>query len=129
MKNILKFYILLPLIIVLLFAGFKPSEADKILGKWQESTEVRTIEIYKKGGMFYGKILENKHADEDGLKPGVEMMQGFSYDEKDKVWCGETFLPSKDMHIKTKLTLNEGILTSVAKVMFIRKSKTWNKIK
>jgi hypothetical protein len=80
MKALSKLYIPLSLIIIsFFFIGFKPIESDLIIGKWQENTGVRTIEIYKKGNLIYGKILENKHADDDGLKLGLEMIQVLSY--------------------------------------------------
>ena len=108
--------------------GFKPIDADLIVGKWQEETNIRTIEIYKKGGLFYGKILENKHAEEDGLEPGVEMMQGFAYDEENENWRGEVVLPKKDMRIKTRLSIKDNNLISEASVLFVKKRKLWQKL-
>ncbi len=115
----------------ILFAGlfltitaFTIQSPDDIIGKWQEADGVRTIQIYKVNDHFFGKILKNKHQQNDQLTPGTVMMEDFTYE--DEVWRGKVYIPSKDMTLKAKITLNEpDQMVSTATWGIFSKSKTW----
>ncbi len=103
---------------------------DSILGKWEEESGVRTIEIFKSGNEYFGKILTNKHQEEDQLTPGTIMMDNFTFNKDEDNWEGKVVIPSKDMNINCKIILeNENQIKSIAKIAFISRSKTWNRIK
>lgn len=103
---------------------------DAILGKWTEESGVRTIEIYKSGNEFFGKILSNKHESEDQLTPGTVMMDNFIYDKDNQNWQGKVVIPSKDINLNGKIILeNENQIKSVVRIAFISKSKIWNRVK
>ena len=103
---------------------------DAIVGKWTEESGVRTIEIYKSGNEFFGKILNNKHESEDQLTPGTVMMDNFIYDKEDQNWKGKVVIPSRDMNLNGTIILeNEYQIKSVVKVAFVSKSKIWNRVK
>ncbi|OAQ41831.1 hypothetical protein A5893_01565 [Pedobacter psychrophilus] len=135
MKKINRILPLLFLILISLsissFVNIKHQQKeDSILGKWEEESSVRTIEIYKSGDEYFGKILTNKHQDEDQLTPGTIMMDGFVFNKDEDNWQGKVVIPSKDMVLNGKIILeNENQIKSFAKIAFISKSKIWNRIK
>jgi uncharacterized protein (DUF2147 family) len=129
-NKILSFTLLF--LMFLLFSSFLniSQNEDAIVGKWKEESGVRTIEIYKSGNEFFGKIINNKHESEDQLTPGTVIMDNFIYDKEDQNWKGKVVIPSRDMNLNGTIILeNEYQIKSVVKVAFVSKSKIWNRVK
>lgn len=130
-KNILtmktfKKYILtiVPLLILILSSSFQSTDPDAILGTWKEKDGTKTIEIYKVKTSYFGKITENLSEGENKIKPGTVIMKDFVYNDEE--WKGTIEIPTRDMSLKAKITLegpNE--IKAVATIFFIGKAKTW----
>lgn len=106
----------------LVFAGSDKGE-DAILGKWMVEAKDCIIEIYKKEGKFYGKIVWLKEPNDKNGKPvkdrgnpdpalqdrtilGLEMIYGFVY--KDEAWKeGRIYNPENGKVYYCKLSLNK----------------------
>ena len=98
----MKTLVILLLLGVYSFSAFA-QEADKILGIWWNEEKTSKIEIEKKDGKYIGTIVyiipenyENGEPPKDDENPdeslrdrsilGLQILEGFVYDAKDKEW-------------------------------------------
>jgi uncharacterized protein (DUF2147 family) len=99
-------------------------EADRILGNWFTENNKSKIEIYKKDGKYFGKIVWLKVPNNEEGKPkvdkhnpnteertkpllGLNLLKGFVYDEDD-VWNdGYIYNPEDGKTYTCKMTLEE----------------------
>jgi uncharacterized protein (DUF2147 family) len=102
MKKIASF-----LAFLILALTYSSAQSDKVVGFWLTAKGTSQVEIYKgSDGKYYGKISWLEEPNEDG-KPkvdsenpdptlqkrpilGLPLLQGFSYDKKDREWEGGT---------------------------------------
>lgn len=95
-------------VVVFLLAGtFIYGQANRIAGHWLTGEGQSQIEIFERGGSFYGKIVWLDEPLEDDGTPkldkenpdralrrrplmGLELLQGFSYDASKNEWSGGT---------------------------------------
>ncbi len=122
---------------------------DAVLGTWLTDKKDSKIEIFKKNGKYYGKIIWLKEPNRNG-KPklddnnpdeklkkrkllGLEILKGFEYDE-DNVWeDGEIYNPRDGKLYSCKMELSED-----GKVLEVRgyvgislfgKTSVWTRVK
>lgn len=129
MKTIKKHIILGSLALVfILMSSFKTPDADAIIGTWKEKGGTKTIQIYKVEDSYFGKLIENLSKEENKIKPGTIIMKNFIYDNGE--WNGTIEIPTKDMSLKGKIVLeNENQMKAIATVVFVGKSKIWDRVK
>jgi uncharacterized protein (DUF2147 family) len=123
MKQIL---ILLFLVIAFCNSGISQNKStspgDVILGKWITEEDKSVVEVYKKGDLYYGKIISLKtpndeqgkpktdiHNEDPKLQPrlviGIEILQELEYDE-DNVWDGaDIYDPESGNTYSCKVTM------------------------
>lgn len=92
-------------------AGFA-QEADNIVGVWWNDEKTSKIEVEKKDGKYIGTIVymipekyENGEPPKDDENPeealqsrpiiGIQILNGFKYDTKDKEWADGTIYDPK----------------------------------
>lgn len=106
------------LVIAVLFStSLIAQNADAVLGKWETENGKSHVEIYKKDGEYYGKIVwlknplneegnpkvdKNNPEEDMRTRPlkGLELLREFEYDADDEMWeDGEIYDPeSGDMY-------------------------------
>lgn len=137
------------LFILILIPAALFSQADAIVGKWETDGGKSHIEIYSKGGKFYGKIVWLKEPlnDEGKVKvdknnpdeskrsrplKGMELLSSFEY-EGDNEWEeGEIYDPESGKTYSCVLTLeNENTLDvrGYVGVSWLGRSTTWKRVK
>lgn len=113
---------------IILLTSFTVTQGDAILGTWKEKDGTKTINIYKVGDSYFGKITENLSKDENKIEPGTIIMKNFVYEDEE--WKGTIDIPTRNLSLKGKITLeNDDEIKSVAMIAFIGKSKTWVRVK
>lgn len=121
--------ITLALLFVLLFSHVpalvaQTAEADLVIGHWLVQDKKAKVQIFKRSGKFFGKIVwlkepNNEHGSpkldkenpEEKLRArpilGLELLRDFVYDE-DRVWeDGEIYDPKNGKTYSCKMTLSE----------------------
>ncbi|KAB1064065.1 DUF2147 domain-containing protein [Salibacter halophilus] len=96
---------------VLFSTSLFAQNADAVLGKWETKNGKSHVEIYKKDGEYYGKIVWLKEPLNEEGKPkvdknnpeedmrsrplkGLELLREFEYDADDEMWeDGEIYDP------------------------------------
>ncbi|MFC5284400.1 DUF2147 domain-containing protein [Pedobacter alpinus] len=129
MKNFKKHITICSLALAfILMSSFKTQDADAIIGTWKEQGGTKTIQIYKVDEFYFGKLTENLSTDENKIKPGTIIMKNFVYENG--VWEGTIEIPNRDMSLKGKIVLeNENQMKAIATVIFVGKSKVWDRVK
>mgnify|MGYP000674427990 CR=1 FL=1 len=102
---------LLVAVVVLFTTSIFAQNAGAVLGKWKTENGKSHVEIYKKGGEYYGKIVWLKEPLNEEGKPkvdknnpeedmrsrplkGLELLREFEYDADDEMWeDGEIYDP------------------------------------
>jgi uncharacterized protein (DUF2147 family) len=102
---------LLVVVAVLFSTSIIAQSADAVLGKWETKNGKSHVEIYKKDGEYYGKIVWLKEPLNEEGKPkvdknnpeedmrsrplkGLELLREFEYDADDEMWeDGEIYDP------------------------------------
>jgi uncharacterized protein (DUF2147 family) len=100
-------------------------QADRILGLWQNESEDKVVEIYKKDGAYFGRIHWLKepknpdgtwrrdiHNNNSELRArillGVDVFKNFRFDAKDGEWDdGEIYSEYSGNTYNAKMWLNE----------------------
>lgn len=119
-------------------------EPDAVVGTWETSDAESHIQIYRKGDLYYGKIVWLKEPkDENGEEVrgakgerilGLELMSGFEYDEKDERYengriydpeSGKTYYAS--MYLKNGQVLK--LKGSLDKYGMLGRTETWKRVK
>lgn len=90
---------------------------DDVIGKYLTPEKDGTIEIYKRGSKYYGKILTGKNARKDRENPdpklrnrdliGMEFILNFSFDGKDTWENGTIYDPNSGKTYQCKMWLTE----------------------
>jgi uncharacterized protein (DUF2147 family) len=124
MKKIITIVLVALSLPVALFAQSLP---DRIIGKWKNPTGEKTMEIYKKNELFYGKIVED--ADRE-LPLGLMILKDFKFVPDDNRWEGTVFVPKQTKDFTGKLSLKDkNTLVITVTSGFFSRSKEWSKVK
>lgn len=116
------------LLLFVVMSSFQTKNPDAILGVWKEKDGTKTIKIYKVETSYFGKITENLSKEENKIQPGTVIMKDFVFDDEE--WTGTIEIPNRDLSLKGKITMeSKNQITSIARIAFIGKSKTWLRIK
>jgi uncharacterized protein (DUF2147 family) len=124
--HIIKLFGMPGMILLLLFtAAFSP-KSDDIIGKWENPDGGRKIEIFKKGELYFGKIIAV--SDEGAkVKPGDVVLKNITY--KKGKWNGQLRIPAKDNDFNTEMTMPSiNKLKFVASYGFTTRTKIWNRM-
>lgn len=128
---------------------FAQSGADIILGQWFTEEDKATVEIYKEGNKYFGKIVALKEPlrngkpklDEKNPKPeqrtnpiiGLRFMWNFTYDDDDE-WVGGTIYDAESgkeysckMYYQKDKTLK--VRGYILGMPFLGRSQVWTRNK
>ena len=123
--------------------------ADAILGKWINPSGEGQIQIYKKGELFYGKLVWLKSPnDEVTNKPkldknnpdkslqgrqilGLEILKNFKFDGDDVYEDGNIYDPKNGKNYSCKMTLNGNKLKirGYIGISLLGRSEVWTRVK
>ncbi len=125
--------------------SIQQEDGDQILGTWVNEEQTTHIEIYKEGGLYYGKIvwlpatedpegnpLVDKNNPDEELRDrelwGLNIMEDFEY--KNGEWKGGTFYsPQRGQKISPTLALSgNDTLKIKVKRGLIRRTITWTRL-
>ncbi len=128
--------------------AFAPPGADAIVGVWLTQDEDGKIEIYKKEGKYYGKLIWGKELkDADGkLKldkenpdkelrsrtlKGLVLLKGFIYNGDNEWEKGKIYDPQngKTYNCTMELSGDELKVTGYIGFSWIGRTVTWTKVK
>lgn len=126
------------------------AEADAVLGVWNTDNNKSNIEIYKKDGKFFGKIIWLKEPNTPDGKPkvdksnpdeklrsrplmGLNLLKDFVYDS-DNVWTdGEIYNPEDGKTYSCKMTLSKDgkklKVRGYVGISLFGKTVEWTKVK
>ena len=113
-------------VLMLAFLGASAQSADDVLGKWKTGSGDAHVEIFKRGGKYFGKIVWLKEPlREDGTEKldrenpdealrsrkilGLEMLEGFEFDD-DEWEDGTIYDPKSGKTYSCVMELEDGIL-------------------
>ncbi|MBK6264804.1 DUF2147 domain-containing protein [Marivirga sp. S37H4] len=139
------------IIVLLIFVSiqFNLSAQSDIFGKWKtiddETGKVKSIvEIYKKDGKAYGKIVKLFRGPDEEQDPicdlcpgdrknkkiiGLEIIRGMEYDKSDNEWEDGTILDPKNGKTYDCLIYKEGDELKVrGYIAFFYRTQTWKKV-
>ena len=139
MKNKLVIVLILLLTAVTGFAQ-KP---DDLIGKYRLPNNL-DVEIYKKGDLYFGKIIAlNNYEDgqtkdfknpekekRNNLLLGMEIIKNLAFDSDEKKWIdGEMYGPEKGMIFHLKVNkIGEKEIEVVGSKYFFRRTLEWKKL-
>jgi uncharacterized protein (DUF2147 family) len=123
--------------------------ADAILGKWVNPSGEGQIQIYKKGNLYYGKLVWLKFPnDEVTDKPkldknnpdknlqgrpvlGLEILKNFKFDGDDVYEDGNIYDPKNGKDYSCKMTLNGNKLKirGYIGISLLGRSEVWTRVK
>ncbi|MGB1206119.1 MAG: DUF2147 domain-containing protein [Chitinophagales bacterium] len=135
--------------LIWLFSGFFMSlvaqDANKILGKWLNNEKDASVEIYREGDKFYGKIvwlkLGRDLADEHNANVHLQkrplyqldVLKDFTYEEATKEWQnGTIYDPKSGQTYSCKMWLNVNKTLSIRGFVgfsFIGRTDIWQRPK
>jgi uncharacterized protein (DUF2147 family) len=101
--------------------GFTQSK-DDVLGKWFSSSGGAQIQIYKKAGKYFGKIIWLRKPNDEKGKPkrdirnpdpalrsrpaiGLEVLKNFTF--QNGIWDGTIYDPKSGRTYSCKMTMND----------------------
>ena len=98
--------------------------ADHILGKWLNANKDATIEIYKEGNIYYGKIIWLAETQTDSLQQfklsGKDILTNFTFSSQNKIWeNGKVYYPDNGKIYHCKMWLNSDGSLSVKEYSLI----------
>jgi uncharacterized protein (DUF2147 family) len=123
--------------------------ADAILGKWINPSGEGQIQIYKKGNLYYGKLVWLKFPNDEATgKPkldknnpdknlqnrpilGLEILKNFTFDGDDVYEDGKIYDPKNGKDYSCKMTLNGNKLKirGYIGVSLLGRSEIWTRVK
>lgn len=123
--------------------------ADDILGRWMNSTNEGTIQIYKKGNQFFGKLawIKNPNDEKSGkpkvdiLNPdknlqsqpilGLEILKGFTYNGDNTFEGGTVYDPKSGKTYSCKMTVdgNKLKMRGYLGVSLLGRTEIWTRSK
>ncbi|WP_345948287.1 DUF2147 domain-containing protein [Mucilaginibacter sp. PAMB04274] len=145
-----KFSFFIALLGVLLFSASSFAQsADAILGKWINPSGEGQIQIYKKGSLFYGKLVWLKQPnDETTGQPktdknnpeknlhsrpilGLEILKDFKFDGESVYDDGNIYDPKNGKIYSCKMTLNGNKLKirGYIGISLLGRSEIWTRVK
>ena len=146
------FRVALPVFLVILsLLSFRTvDESDAVVGTWLNGTQKGQVEIYKKGGTYFGKLVWLKEPNDPNTgKPktdikntdaskrnrplmNLNIMYNFKYDGAN-VWSdGKIYNPEDGKEYNCKMTLKDPNTLDVRGYMgisLIGKTQTWTRVK
>lgn len=88
--------------IIVLYA--KPIDTkDQIIGKWENPDKTRQVEIFKKGELYFGKIIRLKDTKNVKVKKGDIVM--FDIKFSNNKWIGKIKVPAKENAFDMEITM------------------------
>ncbi len=136
-----KLFLLFALVV---FTGYGQSQ-DAILGTWLTQIEDAHIEVYKKGGEYFGRVVwmaepldedGNPQVDKENPNPKLkqrpilkmDILTGFSYEDNE--WTdGFIYDPKSGETYDCKLWLENGTLKVRGYLGWLYDTKTWTRLK
>lgn len=123
--------------------------ADAILGKWINPSGEGQIQIYKKGDLFYGKLVWLKSPNDEATnKPkqdknnpdknlqgrqllGLEILKSFKFDGDDVYEDGNIYDPKNGKNYSCKMTLNGNKLKirGYIGISLLGRSEVWTRVR
>lgn len=123
--------------------------ADAILGKWINPNGEGQIQIYKKGNLYYGKLVWLKFPNDevtnkaklDKNNPdkslqsrpilGLEILKNFKFDGDDVYEDGNIYDPKNGKDYSCKMTLNGNKLKirGYIGISLLGRSEVWTRVK
>lgn len=121
--------------------------ANDLLGKWQSAHGSGQIQIYKKGNLYYGKIVWLREPNDDTGKPkrdiknpsqnlrsrpivGLDVLHGFSY-KNNGIWSeGKIYDPKSGNTYNCQMTLEEKNKLNIRAyfgISLLGKTETWTR--
>ncbi len=135
-----------------LFAAFfsistfsAPEDGDQILGTWVNEEQTTHIEIYKKDGQYYGKIVWIPIAEDQDGNPitdrnnpdeelrdrellGMDILEGFEY-KKGEWKNGTLYSPQRGKSLSPTLVItSDDELNIKVKKGLLRRTITWTRL-
>ena len=147
MMKRLSFLILISAFLSPLFV--QAQKADAILGKWVNPSGEGQIQVYKKGSLYFGKLVwlklpndeatgqpkTDKNNPETNLqnKPilGLEILKNFKFDGDDVYEEGSIYDPKNGKTYKCKMTLdgNKLKIRGYIGISLLGRSEVWTRVK
>ncbi len=141
--------LLLLLCSVLSTIKVQAQNADAILGKWINPSGEGQIQVYKKGSLFFGKLVWLKSPNNEATgqpktdmnnpekslrsKPvlGLEILKNFKFDGEDVYEEGSIYDPKNGKTYKCKMTLdgNKLKIRGFIGISLLGRSEVWSRIK
>lgn len=115
--------------IIIIFTSFllttNAFSQDEILGNWfAKDLDNSTIQIYRDGLTFYGKIISSDIENYFG----TIVLKEFEYDDENEKWKGTIYSVKRKMNINGTLNLEEeGKMKVIGKKYFMTKTFYWIK--
>jgi len=117
----------LTVFIIILLHGNNLDLKDQIIGKWENPDKTRQVEIFKKGELYFGKILWLKDTENVKVKKGDIVMFDILF-SKTK-WVGKIKIPAKDNAFDMEITMPSiDKLNIKAYYGLLSKTKIWTRI-
>jgi uncharacterized protein (DUF2147 family) len=100
---------------------------DQIIGKWENPDKTRQVEIFKKGELYFGKIIWLKDTENVKVKKGDIVMFDIQF-SKNK-WVGKIKVPAKENAFDMEITMPAiDKLNIKASYGLLSKTKIWKRI-
>lgn len=93
----------LSLVFIVVLYGNRIDTKDQIMGRWENPDKTRQIEIFKKGELYFGKILWLKDTKNVAVKKGDIVMFDIRF-SKNK-WMGKIKVPAKEDAFDMEITM------------------------
>lgn len=139
----------LALVFIFLFSGLTvlAQKADDVIGKWMNKDKEAHIQIFKKDGKYFGKLVWLKNPNDEQGKPkkdvknpseslrnqslyGLEILKGFVF--KDRSWQdGTIYDPKSGKTYSCKMTLdgnNKLNVRGYVGVSLIGRTDVWTRV-
>jgi len=111
---------------VLLSGLFARPVPNDIIGKWQNPTGEKIMEIYKQNELYYGKIIE---CSDHEVPLGTIILKGFKFKSAGNKWEGIIYVPKQGKDFPGTLTLkDEKTLAIEASFGFMSRVKEWKRV-
>jgi uncharacterized protein (DUF2147 family) len=126
----------------------KAQSADDVTGKWQSAHGNGKIQIYKRGDLYFGKIIWLKEPNDQSGKPkldienpskeaqsnpvvGLEVLKGFIY-KGDGLWTnGKIYDPKSGNTYNGQMNLNEPNKLNIRSffgLSILGRTETWSRV-
>ncbi|HEX8377229.1 MAG TPA: DUF2147 domain-containing protein [Pedobacter sp.] len=147
-----KLELIMKAVLLLLIFSFnsvaKAQSADDVTGKWQSAHGNGKIQIYKRGDLYFGKIIWLKEPNDQSGKPkldienpskeaqsnpvvGLEVLKGFIY-KGDGLWTnGKIYDPKSGNTYNGQMNLNEPNKLNIRSffgLSILGRTETWSRV-